>query len=172
MARATGRQREIAVRLALGAGRWRVIQGMLCESVLLSLVGAAVGLGLATVAVRYFIRLSPDSVGNAPDIGVDTMVLVFTTAVAVVTGLAFGVVPAASAARGSVPDILSNDSPRSAGSSRQRRVRRVLVVAQLATALVLLTGFGLVARTFWRVTSIDIGVKPENLLAVRIDLPR
>ena len=172
MARATGRQREIAVRLALGAGRWRVIRGLLSESVLLSLIGAAIGLGLATVAVRYFVRLSPDSVGNAPDIGVDTMVLLFTTAVAFVTGIAFGVVPAASAARGSVQDILSNGSPRSAGSNRQRRVRRVLVVAQLATALVLLTGFGLVARTFWSVTWIDIGVNPENLLAVRIDLPR
>ena len=172
MARATSRRREIAVRLALGAGRWRVIRGMLCESVLLSVIGAAVGLALATVAVRYFVRLSPDSVGNAPDIGVDTMVLIFTTVVAVVTGIAFGIAPAASAARGNVQDILANGSPRSAGSSRQRRARRVLVVAQLATALVLLTGFGLVARTFWTVTSIDLGVVPDRLLGARFDLPQ
>ncbi|HTJ22734.1 MAG TPA: ABC transporter permease [Gemmatimonadaceae bacterium] len=171
MARATGRQREIAVRLALGASRWRVVRGLLCESVLLSLIGAGIGLGLGIVAVRYFVRLSPDSVGNAPDIGVDVMVLVFTTAIAVATGIAFGVAPAASAARGNLQDVLSNGSPRSAGSSRQRRVRRLLVVAQLATALVLLTGFGLVARSFWTVTSIDIGVRPEHLLAVRMDLP-
>ena len=171
MARAAGREREIAVRLALGAGRSRLVRAMLCESVPLALAGAAFGLVIAIAAVRYVVHLSPDSVGNAPNIGIDTTVLLFTGIVAVVTGIAFGLAPAIGIARGNLHDFLSSGSPRAAGSRIQQRLRRVLVIMQLATALVLLTSAGLVTRTYWNVASIDIGIRPEHLDVAAIRLP-
>ncbi|HEY4215945.1 MAG TPA: ABC transporter permease [Gemmatimonadaceae bacterium] len=170
LARAVGRQREMAVRLALGAGRWRLVRALLCESVLLSIVGASVGLALATALVRYMMHLSPASVGNMDSIAIDGRVLLFTLTVAVITGIVFGIGPAIAAGRGDLQRALSAGGPRSIGSARQQLARRVLVVAQLATALVLLTGAGLVARTFWKVVTIDPGFRPDGVVAVSVKL--
>lgn len=171
LARAASRHREFAVRLALGAGRWRLVRYMLCESVLLALGGAALGLALSMASVGYVVRLSPASVGNAEGIRIDSTVLLFTLGVAVAAGVIFGLIPAFAAARGDLHRALSAGGPRAGGSPRQQLARRVLVVGQLATALVLLTAAGLVARTFWRVASIDPGFRPERLVAATVRLP-
>ena len=171
MARAMGRQREIAVRFALGAGRWRVVRWLLCETLVLSLAGAALGLGLAIASLRYIIHLSPASVGDIETVHLDAKVLAFTLSVAVMTGLVIGIVPALAAVRGDIHRALSNGSPRNTGGTRQRLARRALVITQLATALVMLMGAGLGARTFWRVLSIDPGFQPDRLVDVEVSLP-
>ena len=171
LARAVGRQREMAVRLALGASRWRLARALLCESTLLALGGAALGLLVAKACVGYIVHLSPPSLGGVEGIGLDTTVLTFTLVVAMVTGFAFGVAPAAAAARGDVHSVLSSGNPRSTSSRAQQTMQRLLVIAQLATALVLLTAAGLVARTFVRVASIDPGFQPDRLAEVTLRLP-
>jgi predicted permease len=172
LARAAGRQREMAVRLALGAGRWRLARAMLCESTLLALGGATLGLLLARASIGYITHLSPASVGKVDDISLSGTVLLFTLGVAVLTGLAFGVVPAIAAARGDINSVLSAGGPRTTANRLQHTAQRILVVAQLGTALVLLTAAGLVTRTLIRVASIDPGFAVDRLVAVTVDLPR
>jgi len=172
LARAAGREREMAVRLALGAGRWRLARALLCESTLLALGGASLGLLFAKASIGYVVHLSPQSVGGIEGIRLDSTVLLFTLGVALLTGLAFGVAPAAAAARGDVQSVLASGGARSTHSGLQNTTRKLLVVAQLATALVLLTAAGLVTRTFLRVASIDPGFDPYRLAAVTIRLPR
>ena len=172
LARAARREREFVVRLALGASRWRVMRHVLSESLMLAGVGAALGLTLSIGAVAYFVRMSPGSVANVERIHVDGTVLAFTFVAAVATGLLFGLVPANAAGRGDFGRVLSSGSSRLAGSRRQQWLRRFLVVGQLATALMLLTGAGIVARTFWRVTSLDLGFSTERILTAEVSLPR
>jgi predicted permease len=171
LVRAASRQREFAVRLALGAGRWRLVRSMLCESFLLSCGGAALGLALSAASVGYFVRLSPTSVGNAEGIQVDGTVLLFTLGVAVTTGMLFGLIPAFTTGRRNLHRALSAGSLRSGTGVGQHILRRLLVVGQLATALVLLTAAGLVARTFAHVASIDPGFRPEQLISTAVQLP-
>jgi len=172
LARAAGRQREMAVRLALGAGRWRLARALLCESTLLALAGGAAGLLVAKASVAYIAHLSPPSLAGIEGITVDTSVLAFTLGVALITGFAFGVAPAAAAARGDINGILSLAGSRSTASAAQQTTKRLLVVAQLATALVLVTAAGLVTRTFVRVASIHTGFEPEHLAEVTLRLPQ
>ncbi len=172
LARAAGRRREMAVRLALGSGRWRLARALLCESTLLASCGAALGLVLAKVSIGYIVHLSPTSVGKVEDIGLNSTVWLFTFAVALLTGLAFGIAPAVAAARGDVNTLLASGGPRSTRNRLQHATQRFLVVAQLATALVLLTAAGLVTRTLMRVSSIDPGFRAEHLAAITLDLPR
>lgn len=171
LARATSRQREFAVRRALGATRARLLQYMLAESALLAVLGAALGLLLASWAVRYFATLSPAAVGNVDTVGVDGSVVAFATGLAIVTAVVFGLVPAALASRQDLPRTLMAGG-RTGSNVRQQHVRRLLVVAQLATALVLLTAAGLVARTFQRVLAIDEGFRPDGVVAATFRLPR
>lgn len=171
LARASRREREFVVRVALGAGRWRLARLVLVESFLLSLAGACLGLVLSIVAVRYVVQLSPSSVRGVDGIGVDARVLSFTLLVATLTAVLFGLVPARAAGRSNLVETLASGGPRASSTRRHRWARRVLVVGQLATALMLITGAGIVARTFWRVTSLDVGFRPENLLIVRATLP-
>ncbi|HEY0969812.1 MAG TPA: ABC transporter permease [Gemmatimonadales bacterium] len=171
LARAAGRRRELAMRRALGAPRWRLVSAMLCESIVLALAGAALGVLLAKGAVAYVVWLSPASVGNMEGIRVDGVVLLFTLGIALLVGLVFGLAPAAAAARGDVRDALSAGGPRSTGGVPQLTARRALVVLQLATALVLLTGAGLVARSFWHATAIDPGFRAQGLLSATVRLP-
>jgi putative ABC transport system permease protein len=171
LARATSRRREVAVRLALGASRWRLVRVMLTESLLLSLAGAVFGIAFARLAVTYLVHLSPTSVGNADAIAIDTSVLLFTLAIAVATGIAFGLSPALAATRADINEVLLGSGGRAAGGRRFEIVRHSLVVAQLSTALLLLTMAGLVARSFWNVTSIDAGFRADHLVAVMTQLP-
>jgi len=171
LARAAGRQREMAVRLALGAGRWRLARALLCESTLLAFAGAVLGLLIAKATIGYVIRLSPSSVGNADGIQLNATVLLFTLGVALVTGFAFGLAPAVAAARGDINSVLSSGGPRSTTSGLRRATQRFLVIAQLATALVLVTAAGLVTRTLIRVAAIDPGFDAEHLVALTLRLP-
>jgi putative ABC transport system permease protein len=169
LARGARRQREFSLRLALGAHRWRLARYVLIESLVLAVAGAALGLALAASSIGYFVRISPSAVGNAEAIGIDGPVLLFTLGVALVTSLLFGLLPAFGAARANLSHALAAGSGRTTGG--HRLVRRSPVVLELATALVLVIGAGLVARTFWSVTSIPAGFDAAGLLTARIQLP-
>jgi predicted permease len=171
LARAARRHREFSLRIALGAHRLRLARHVLIESFVLSLGGAILGLALAASSIGYFVRISPGAVANAEGIAIDGSVLVFTLAVAVITSVLFGLVPAIVAGRTRLTPALAAGTPRAGGSRRQRLLRRSIVVLELATALVLVVGAALVARTFWSVTSINAGFDPDQLVTSQIRLP-
>ena len=173
LGRATSRRREMAIRLALGASRTRLIQQLLTESVLLSLGGAVAGLALATWVSPWLVRLNPRGVLRLDETGVDARVLLFTLAVAVLTGVVFGLAPAMQAARG-VPNEDLKDGGTRGGSAgpRARRTRDLLVAAEVGVALVLLVGAGLLLRSFNALSHVDNGIDTHNLLTFGISLPR
>ncbi|HWH53316.1 MAG TPA: ABC transporter permease [Gemmatimonadaceae bacterium] len=172
LARTARRQREFAIRGALGASRWRIVRYLLCESVLLAAVGGAIGLAVPWLVVGPLVRLSPAAVAHVDRIRVDGTVLAVTAAVTVCTAILFGLLPAIGAGRADVTSALSGGSTRTTAGSRQQAIRSVLVVAEFATALVLLTGAGLLGRSFVRATTVDPGFRAENLLSARFELPR
>ncbi|HEY4099820.1 MAG TPA: ABC transporter permease [Gemmatimonadales bacterium] len=171
LARSVSRRREIAVRVALGAGRWRIGQQLMIESILIALVGAGVGMLIPIWAVGIFARVSPQSIAGITDLSVNVQVLAFSIAVGVLTGVVFGVLPAWGAVRQGRLDGLHEGGSRTAGSLDRRRVRRALVIIELATALVLLTGAGLMTRSLVNVMAVDLGFRPEHLSAVTINPP-
>ena len=170
LARAGRREREFAVRLALGASRWRIVRFVLIENLALAAGGALLGLLLVTGSLGWFVRVSPGTVQSVEAIGVDGTLIGYMSIVAVATALLFGLVPALSASRATLNHTLSSGTPNAAGSKRQSIARRALVVGELAIALVFLTGAGLVAKTFWRVTNIDAGFRPERLIVASFDM--
>jgi putative ABC transport system permease protein len=171
LARATSRQREIAVRLAMGATRGRLLRQLLTESVLLSLLGAVVGVFLAFVGLKALLASLPASVPRADEIGIDGKVLAFTAAVAVLTGLAFGLVPAWRALSTRLSEPLKEAGRGSVGPGHHR-VRNTLVVAEVAMALVLLVGAGLLLRSFFRVLHADAGFRSSGVVTASVALPR
>jgi predicted permease len=164
LARAIARQREIGIRLALGAGRWRLIRQLLTESVLLSLIGAVGGFALAAAATVAISRFSlPLPLPIQFDFAPDARVLWFTAVLAVVTGIVFGLVPALRATR---PDLVAalKHQATAFGSGRRFGMRNLLVVVQVALSLVLLAGAGLFLRSLQKASSIDIGMRPDRVL--------
>ena len=172
LARAARRQREFAVRIAIGATRWRLVRYLVCESLVLAIAGGLLGLGVAIAAVRYFVSIGPAWIANVENIRVDGGVLLFTFGVSVVTGFVFGLVPASDAGRGDLAPALASGNVRATHTARQNHLRRSLVVAELATALMLLTGAGLLTNSFVRAIAVDPGFRPQRLLAATLDLPR
>ncbi len=172
LARAARRQREFAVRAAIGASAWRLVRFALCESVLLSVMGAAVGLVIAVATLGTFVRLSPPTVASAEGIAVNATVVLFAFALSLATGIGFGLIPALQIRRTDLNTVLTNGTTRMAGGLRQSWTRRTLVVVELATALMLVTGAGLLMKSFATVTSIDTGTDPERIIVTTIDLPR
>jgi putative ABC transport system permease protein len=170
LARAARREREFALRLALGASRWRVVRFVLIENLALAAGGALVGLLLVRLSLGWFVRISPDSIRTAGAIGVSGALVMYASMVAVLTAIVFGLLPAIAASRATPNTTLATATQHAAGSLRQSRARHVLVVGELAVALVFLTGAGLVAKTFWRATSVDPGFRPENVVAVHFAL--
>jgi len=169
LARATGRQRETAIRLAVGAGRWRLVRQLLTESILLALAGAAVGVGCATVAVRAISRVEvPFPFPVVFHFGVDLRVLACTASLSILTGILFGLAPALRATRPDLVVMLKNESPIF-GGMRGFGLRNALVVAQVALSLVLLAGAGLFLRSLRNASSIDLGMKPNNILLLGVD---
>jgi putative ABC transport system permease protein len=169
LARACEREREVAERMALGAGRARLVRQLLVESVLIALAGGAIGALLAWVGTRTLVALQPDGLPRLGEIGVDPRVFAFTLAVALLTGVVFGLYPAWTAARagGGQPG-----ASRGASAGRaQQKMRSTFVVAQLALALVLLVGAGLLVRTFWKLRGVDPGFQVAQLLTFRVELP-
>jgi putative ABC transport system permease protein len=171
LARAAERQREFVIRGALGAGRWRLMRQLLTESLLLSLAGGAAAILLAYWGTSLLVSFKPDNLPRLSEIGVDARVLGFTFGVSVLTGLIFGLVPAWAASRGRVGDALKEGGRSATAGSARQRLRSTFVVVELAVALVLLVGAGLLIKTFWKLRSVEPGFNPDHLITMRVELP-
>jgi putative ABC transport system permease protein len=170
LARATNRQKEMAIRAALGASRMRIVRQLLTESMLLSFASGALGLLLAQLGVKLIIAVSPNSIPRSAEIGLDPRVLTFTIAVSVLTGVIFGLAPALQASK---PDLNETLKDAGRGSTGGRRILRSgLVVAEVALTMVLLIGAGLMIRSFYRLQRVDPGFAPDNLLTFSVSLPQ
>ena len=171
LARATGRHKEMAIRAALGASRMRVIRQLLTESVLLSLAGGAVGLLLAVWWSDLLVALGKEDIPRAVHVAIDWRVLGFTVAVSVLTGLIFGLVPAFHSSKSELVESLKEGGRGTGDSSRRNPVRSVLVVAELAVAVILLVCAGLLIQSLWRLQNVNSGLRPENVLTFNLALP-
>ncbi len=170
LARAAARQKEIAIRTALGAGRWRVVRQLLTESVLLAVSGGAVGLLVGYWGVKALVGLNADRIPRAGEITLDWRVLLFTFGVAVLTGVLFGLVPAIQSARADLHETLK-EGGRSAAATTKQWVRGALVIFEIATALAVLVGAGLLVKSFLRVQQVNPGFNPQGLLTMHLSLP-
>ncbi|HLY60819.1 MAG TPA: ABC transporter permease [Terriglobia bacterium] len=177
LARAAARQREIAIRSALGAGRKRVILQMLTESVLLALIGGGLGLALAIWGRDALVSLIPRNlappgfIGQVAAVNIDAWVLVFVFGLSLITGIIFGLVPALYSAKPDLNDALKDGNRASTTSIANRGIRNVLVVSEIAMALVLLIGSGVLMRSFIRLMNVDPGFDPQNVLTMNVELP-
>ena len=171
LARAASRHREIAIRTALGASRGRVIRQLLTESVMLAAVGGALGLLLAVWGVDLLLALAPRDLIGLEGIGVDYRVLWFTLGVSLLTGIIFGLVPAIESSRLNLNEGLKEGGRGAVGDGRSNRLRSLFVVAEIALALILLIGSGLMIKSFLRLQDVDPGFRADNLLTVKVLLP-
>jgi putative ABC transport system permease protein len=170
LARATGREKELAVRSALGASRFSLVQLLLGESLLLSGCGAAAGWVLAQWLLTAVVKFSPEAMRRMGEIEPDARVLAFTLALGVLTGLLFGLVPALSATRLNLNGALK-DGARAIGGAGRHRLRGTLVVLEVALALTLLIGSGLFLKSFARLSTVELGFNPDRLLTMSLRLP-
>jgi putative ABC transport system permease protein len=169
LSRGEDRHREIAIRTALGAERRRIVQQLLTESLLLAFTGGALGAGLAWWAVRAFVASQPSTVPRIDVVSVDGRVLLFAAALSMITGIVFGLVPAL---RASAPNLVHTIKDASRGTTaRSRRLRSALVVVEVALAMVLLVGAGLMIRSFGKLMNIDPGFDAAHVIAGRVTLP-
>jgi len=171
LARGAARETELAVRAALGCSGWRLVRQLLVESVLLSLTGGVAGLLLARIISGALLAAAPAAVTRVGSEALEQSVLAFSFGVAVLAGMAFGVAPAIQATRPDLEGMLRESGRSSSGSRRQTRARNVLVVCQVALALILLIGAGLLLRTFDRLRAVDLGVRTSNVLTFSVHLP-
>jgi predicted permease len=167
LSRAATREKEMGIRVALGAGPRRIARQLLTESVLLAGVGAVLGFGLAAAGLRTLKTLLPADTPRLLGVQLDWRVLVFTGALAILTGLAFGLAPALQAARPALSESL-NSAGRGASVSVSRRLRGSLAIAEVALSVMLVIGAGLLIRSFWALSHVDTGFRPEQLLTARI----
>jgi putative ABC transport system permease protein len=168
LARATVRGREIGVRAALGASRWRLVRGLLAEGVVLSLTGAFIGVALAMAGVRLVVAWLPPSVPKLSAIAIDLRVLCVTTATAVVTGVLFGIVPALQVSRPDLTSALKDSARGSTAGARTQRLRSALVIGEVALASVLLVGAGLFISSFTKLMAIDAGFDYHRVLTLNL----
>ncbi|MCU1236503.1 MAG: hypothetical protein JWP63_4470 [Candidatus Solibacter sp.] len=171
LARAESRRREIAVRLAIGAGLGRLLQQFVIEGILLSLGGALLGLLFAFGGLRLLIATNAGSIPRVSEIGIDWQVLLFTLAISILTGVGFGLAPALHMRSATLHDTLKAAAGRATGAVAANRFRGVLVAGELALALILLIGSGLMIKAFWKLQEVDAGINPNNLLTMRLSLP-
>ena len=168
LARSASRQKEMAIREALGASRWRVMQQVLTESTMIALAGGVVGLGLAWWSVALIAKLLPQDFPRAGEITVDWRVLGFTLAASVLTGILFGLAPAIQLSGVETQESLKESGRGTAGSRRHNRLRNLLIVSEVALSVVLLAGAGLLFRTFLQLQSVQSGFDPQQVLTVRL----
>jgi len=169
LAKAAPRQREIALRTALGARRYHLVRQLLTESLLLAIIAGAIGVLLATWGTSALVALSPDSLPRAREIGFEWRVLAFTSVVALTTGIVFGLLPAIWGPRVDLTDALKEGSRGSTGGGG--RLRKLLVVAEVALSVMLLVGAGLMLRSFSRLRSVNPGFQTDHALTLRVSLP-
>jgi putative ABC transport system permease protein len=172
LAQLTGRQREFAVRAALGAGRWRVARQLVVENLLLTLAAAGAGALLASFGVDALLRLEGGSLPRLNPVGVDGRVLLFACALAVLIGVALGCLPALRFGRQDLQATLKEGGRGQSAGALSHRLRGALVIAEVALSVALLIGAGLLLRSFAKLQDVKLGFEPENLLTMRISLPR
>ena len=170
LARATARQKEFALRAALGASRWRIMRQLLLESLLLAIAGGALGFVLSLWALHLLLRAIPGDLPVWMNFSLDLRVLGFTLAITLLTGLVFGAVPALQTARVDLNDTLKEGGRGNSGA--RNRARSLLVVSEIAMSLVLLVGAGLMIQSFLRLRQVNIGLNPKNVLTATLLLPR
>jgi putative ABC transport system permease protein len=172
LARATARHKEIAVRTALGASRWRIVRQLLVESLLLALAGGGAGLLLAVWGAAVLVAASPADIPRVEQVGLDARVVAFTLLVSALTGVVFGLVPALQASKTELTNALKEGGRGTTEGFRRNRARSLLVVAEVALSLVLLIGAGLLIRSFVRLMQTDPGFDPGRVIALDIPLGR
>ncbi|HSE36069.1 MAG TPA: ABC transporter permease, partial [Blastocatellia bacterium] len=172
LARAASREREIAIRTALGASRLRVLRLLLTESVILSLAGGCLGLLLALWGTDALMALAPDNIPRLSEVGVDGRVFGFALAVSLLTGIVFGLVPAIHASKPDLNAALKEGSRGSTGGVAGKRIRSILVAVEVSLSIVLLIGAGLMIRSFSRLHQMNLGFNPDNVVALNMSLSR
>jgi predicted permease len=172
--RATGRRKELAVRAALGAGRWRIMRQLLTESLMLSFVGGALGLVAGYIGMRWLMSVNTAGLPRLGQegtlLGMDWRVVAFTVVLSIVTGIVFGLIPALVASRTDLNAVIKDSSSRSGSGFRQNKTRSVLVLVEVSLAVVLLVGAALLIRTSLQLASVDPGYTTENVLIMRTSL--
>jgi putative ABC transport system permease protein len=171
LSRAAGRQKEIALRTALGAGRMRLVMQLLTESVLLSLLGGVAGLGLSACGLIVVRRIHPGNIPRLDEMGLDFRVLIFTLGISLLTGIAFGLAPALRSSRVDLVSTLKAGGRSSSGgglSVRHDKLRGALVIAELAVSLTLLAGAGLLIRSFVQLLKVPPGFKPDGVVSMQV----
>jgi len=171
LARLTARQKELALRSALGASRWRIIRQLLMESLILSVAGGVLGLALSIWALQLLLRAIPIELPFWMDFGLDLRVLSFTVLVTLLTAFLFGVAPALQTSRVDLNSTLK-EGGRGAGATSSSRSRSLLVVTEIALSVVLLVGAGLMIKSFLRLRKVDVGLNPQRVLSFGVMLPR
>jgi putative ABC transport system permease protein len=168
LASAASRSKEMAIRTALGASRWRVIRQLLTESATLALAGGLLGLFLSNYGVAAITKLLPQTFPRLNEIGMDWRVFGFTLGVSLLTGFTFGFAPALHISRADVQEAMKENARGTAGSARHTRLRHALIVAEVALSVVLLAGAGLLFRSFMRLQAVDAGFTPQQVLTARL----
>jgi putative ABC transport system permease protein len=168
MARGSTRQREVAIRTAIGAGRGRMLRQLLVESLMLAAIGGAAGVMAARFTLAGLVRVLPEAVPRLVEATIDARVLAFATVISVLTAVVCGLAPAFTMRRISVHDVLKDGARTGSASGASLRARKALVAAQLALSVVLLVGAGLLMRSFWRITENPAGFAPERVLTMRM----
>ncbi len=171
LARASARGRELAIRASLGASRWRIIRQVIIEGLPLGLLGGILGVVLALWGIELLSSMLPTTLPRGNQITVNARVLVFTSGLSLLAILIFGLLPALQAGKSDVRESLNDGGRSGIGSRKQGRVRRLLVISEVALALVLLIGSGLMVRSFWKLRDVDVGYTAHNVLTMRVPLP-
>jgi putative ABC transport system permease protein len=171
LAKATSRQKEVAIRTAIGANRLRILRQLLTESILLGLLGGLLGLLFAIVGTKSLIAFVTADIPRLKDFSFDSKVLLFTLAISLLTSLVFGLVPAIDASNPNLNEALKEGGRSSGGGSGRNRLRSFLVIAEVALAVVLVTASGLMFRSFVRLQRVNPGFNPENVVTLEIELP-
>jgi putative ABC transport system permease protein len=171
LARAAYRQKEIALRTALGASRWRVVRQLLTESVLLSLVSGLLGLALSLWLIKLLVTINPPNTPRFNEIGIDWRVFVFTFGVTILSGILFGLFPALQTSQPNLNETLKDSGQRGSETGGRNRVGSLLIVSEIALSFILLAGAGLLIKSFLHLREINPGFNADNVLAMRLTLP-
>lgn len=172
LARATARQKEISIRIALGASRWRIGSQLLVEALTLAMISGIAGLGVASLAIKALKAMSAGDVPRLDEISLDGRVLGFSLLISLVTGVLFGLAPAIHAARTNLNEMLKEGSRSVTGGRVRQQIRSTLVTVEVGLSVALLVSAGLLLRSFWRLQDVNPGFKADHLLTMRINLPR